>query len=61
MLYETEDELFEMMARILKGEERPLPVSTLRGICEHLEWGQHVTHFDNLFEEVAERRKHFSL
>jgi glycosyltransferase involved in cell wall biosynthesis len=61
ILYDTEDELFEMMARILKGEDRPLPVSTLRGISEHLEWGHHVEHFDNLFEEIAAKRKNFSL
>jgi hypothetical protein len=61
VLYESEDELFEIMARILKGEERPLPPNTLRGICEHLEWGRHVSHFDNLFEEIARKRGHVRL
>jgi hypothetical protein len=61
IMYDTEEELFEIMKRILKGQERPLPVSTLRGISEHLEWSQHVQRFDDLFEEVAARRSSFSL
>ena len=43
-----------MMTRILKGEERPLPVSTLKSISAHLEWSQHVNHFDDLFERIVE-------
>jgi glycosyltransferase involved in cell wall biosynthesis len=53
ILYEDDDELFAIMKRILNGEERPLPVSTLKGISAHLEWSQHVQHFDQLFESVA--------
>ncbi|RMH49460.1 MAG: DUF3524 domain-containing protein [Bacteroidetes bacterium] len=56
VLYENEEELFQIMARILKGEERPLPVSTLRSIPERLDWRRHVTHYDDLFEEVGARR-----
>ena len=48
ILYENDDELFAIMKRILNGEERPLPVSTLKGISAHLEWSQHVQHFDKL-------------
>ena len=53
ILYEDDDELFNMMARILKGEERPLPISTLKDISGHLEWSQHACHFDDLFEQIG--------
>lgn len=52
ILYQDDDELFAVMGRILKGEERPLPVTTLRSICEHLEWNQHIRHFDELFVRI---------
>ncbi len=53
VLYEDDDDLFRIMSSILKGEERPLPVSTLRGIPEHLDWRKHVTHYDDLIEETG--------
>ena len=53
VLYEDEDDLFRIMSAILKGEERPLPVSTLRGIGEHLDWPGHVTRYDDLIEETG--------
>lgn len=53
VLYDDDEELFDIMTRILKGEERPLPVETLRSIPEHLDWNRHVAHYDELFEEVA--------
>jgi glycosyltransferase involved in cell wall biosynthesis len=56
VLYSDEEELFTIMASILKGEERPLPVSTLKGISAHLEWSDHVGHYDDLLEEVAAKR-----
>lgn len=55
VLYDTDDELFQIMARLLKGEERPLPLSTLRSIPEALDWPHHVTHYDDLLEAVARR------
>ena len=54
VLYEDEDELFKIMTRILSGEERPLPVSTLRGIPERLGWRTHVASYDRLLEETVE-------
>jgi glycosyltransferase involved in cell wall biosynthesis len=57
ILYRDEDELFAIMCNILKGEERPLPVSTLKGISAHLEWTQHVSMYDDLLEEVASRKQ----
>ena len=54
VLYQDEEELFSLMSRILKGEERPLPVSTLRRVPEHLEWSRHVSRYDELFAQVAQ-------
>ena len=53
ILYEDEDDLFQIMASILRGEERPLPPATLRSILEDLDWPRHVVHYDALFESVA--------
>ncbi len=57
VLYEDEEELFHIMAAILKGEERPLPVNTLRSIPERLDWRTHVGRFDDLVESVAAREE----
>jgi glycosyltransferase involved in cell wall biosynthesis len=54
ILYDDDDELFSIMTRILKGEERPLPVNTLKSISAHLEWSEHVKHFDVLFDQIVE-------
>jgi len=53
VLYESEDELFEILASVLKGDQRPLPPETLKGIPEHLDWNRHAAEFDALFETVA--------
>ena len=54
VLYEDEEELFRILSSILKGEERPLPPSTLRSILEPLDWPEHVAHYDQLLEEIAQ-------
>jgi glycosyltransferase involved in cell wall biosynthesis len=53
VLYDSEDELFEILRRILLGEEKPLPVSVLREIPERLAWPRQAPRYDALFEEVA--------
>ncbi len=53
-LYEDDEELFKTMYKILKREEKPLPVETLKEVCKHLDWRQHVAHYDSLLEQVAE-------
>lgn len=55
VLYEDYDDLFRIMAAILRGEERPLPPKTLRGILEALDWPVHIAHYDALLEEVTAR------
>lgn len=57
VLYQDEDDLFRIMCAILKGEERPLPVSTLKGIPEHLDWRKHVVKFDEMFDGVGAKAR----
>ena len=57
VLYEDYEQLFHMMVAILKGEERPLPTSTLRGVLESLDWPAHVSRYDALMEKVAARER----
>ncbi|MEM9666530.1 MAG: DUF3524 domain-containing protein [Bacteroidota bacterium] len=52
-LYEDEDHLFHIMKAVLGGEERPLPVNTLRDIPQHLDWRTHIQAYDALFEEMS--------
>ena len=53
-LYDDEEEVFQIMYRILKGEEKPLPLETLHEICEHLDWRRHVSLFDDALEQVIQ-------
>ncbi|MEQ9105408.1 MAG: DUF3524 domain-containing protein [Rhodothermales bacterium] len=53
ILYEDDEELFTVMAKILKGEERPLPVETLKQISAHLAWREHVALYDDMFSTMA--------
>lgn len=55
ILYDDEDDLFHSMKAILEGDERPLPVSTLRDIPRRLDWRTHAAHYDTMFEQLAER------
>jgi len=56
VLYDSEDELFEILSSILKGDQRPLPPETLKGIPEHLDWNKHAAEFDALFESIVAER-----
>ena len=56
ILYEDEDELFDVLRAILAGDERPLPRETLRKIPARLDWPTHVDRYDDLLEDVAEQR-----
>ncbi|RMF56920.1 MAG: DUF3524 domain-containing protein [Bacteroidetes bacterium] len=55
ILYDDEEDLYRILSAILRGEERPLPVSTLREIPRPLDWRTHVHVYDDLVEEVAGR------
>ncbi|MDX1531001.1 MAG: DUF3524 domain-containing protein, partial [Rhodothermales bacterium] len=50
VLYDSEDDLFEVLRRILTGEDQPLPESVLREIPERLAWPEQVRAYDALFE-----------
>jgi glycosyltransferase involved in cell wall biosynthesis len=56
ILYEDDQDRFEILRGILEGDERPLPPKTLRKIPAPLDWDHHVAHYDELFETVAEER-----
>lgn len=56
-LYTDEEELFQTMYKILQRQEKPLPVESLRDVCEHLDWRKHVQHYDNLIEQTAQVEK----
>ncbi len=54
VLYDSEDDLFHILGRMIRGSERPLPASTLRSIPEALDWELQIQHYDSLFEQVAD-------
>lgn len=56
ILYDSEDELFEVLRRILTGQEQPLPASVLREIPEELAWPAQAERYDALFEGIAAER-----
>jgi len=56
VLYEDENELFEILRGILEGEERPLPPDTLQKMPASLDWRTHVGQYDDMMEEVVESR-----
>ncbi len=56
ILYEKEDDLFEILSEVMNGEERPLPITSLRQVPEHLDWRTHVRAYDELFEEVVSEK-----
>ncbi|HYG67368.1 MAG TPA: DUF3524 domain-containing protein, partial [Anaeromyxobacteraceae bacterium] len=55
VLYDDEEQLFEILRCLLRGEDQPLPRSVLGDIPAHLAWPQQVQRYDALFEAVAER------
>ena len=57
ILYKDDEDLFSAMTRILRGDERPLPLSTLKDIPKHLEWNNHVDRYDDLLDEVVQSKK----
>jgi glycosyltransferase involved in cell wall biosynthesis len=57
VFYQNEEDLFKKLRRVLTGDTRPLPVSTLQRINKHLDWSTRVGRFDDLFEQIAEEKK----
>lgn len=54
VLYDDQDDLFEILRAILEQEERPLPPETLQQMPASLDWRTHFRQYDELFESVAE-------
>ena len=53
ILYEDDNDLFEILRRILEGKERPLPEPVLAEIPEPLAWPEQIAAYDALFESVG--------
>ena len=53
ILYEDYDELYSIMAGILRGDERPLPGTVLRSMLSQLDWATHIEAYDSLLESTA--------
>lgn len=53
ILYEDEDQLFEVLRAILNGEQRTLPPPTLRKIPQPYDWSTHVENYDDAFQNMA--------
>ena len=53
ILYDSDDDLFEILRRILTGKERPLPTSVIAEIPEPFAWPEQVEAYDALFESLA--------
>ncbi len=52
VFYDNEDNLFELMANLLSGKQKTLPLTSLRKVVEHLDWSKHYEQYDKLFESV---------
>lgn len=53
VLYEDEEQLFELLKRLLTGTDQTLPKSVLQEIPRHLAWSEHVANFDALLTQIA--------
>ncbi len=56
IFYDDEDHLFRNMKRILDGDVKLLPESSLKQVNRSMDWSVMATHYDLLFEEVVSRR-----
>ena len=54
VLYDSEDDLFATLRRLLDGADLPLPPDVLKRIPADLAWPVHVERFDALFEEMGD-------
>lgn len=53
VLYDNDDDLFNVLRNLLDKEDQPLPPSVLREIPEPLAWPEQAPQFDALLEAVA--------
>lgn len=55
VLYDDDEALFDMLRRLLRHQDQPLPPGVLKSIPQHLAWPEHVAQYDDLFESVRGR------
>lgn len=55
VFYNSEDDLFRKMQKLLNGNTRPLPEGTLKGIVRHLDWGRYISWIDMLISECHQQ------
>ena len=60
VLYDTEDDLFRSLKRLLTGESKPLPKTSLQSINRHLDWNHMIGRYDALFEEIQQLKSRAS-
>jgi glycosyltransferase involved in cell wall biosynthesis len=53
VMYRSEDELFEHIRAVLRGEKRGLPLPSLEKISRPFDWSRQIHKFDDFFEEVV--------
>lgn len=53
VFYNDEDDLFKKLRKLVTGDSRSLPLSTLRNINAHLDWQKRISKFDDLFDGIV--------
>ena len=56
VLYDTDDELFDILKQVLRGADQRLPASVLREVVEPLAWSRQIDAYDAMLESVARVR-----
>ena len=56
VLYDTDDDLFEILKQVLRGADQRLPASVLREVVEPLAWSRQIDAYDAMLESVARVR-----
>lgn len=56
VLYDTEDDLFHNLKKLLTGETKPLPKASLQNINKHLDWNRMIDRYDSLFDDLKETK-----
>lgn len=54
ILYNSENELFEILRRVLTNQDQRLPGSVLREVAEPLAWSRHIEAYDTLFDRLLQ-------
>lgn len=57
VFYNDEDDLFKKLRKLVTGELRSLPLSSLRNINNHLDWQKQIHRFDETFDEIVDKVK----